>query len=390
MKVYLIETHDVVEPFFERANELFVGNKSLKSLQKDYFLKLGLDPVKVKHISEINDGNEHIFLEDNLYVEIELLKLFIKESRKIGANTVCSVKQGIFTTRTIVPTQEIKILDNHVEYPLYYSPRGGTKGEIKPIIFDLDKDLENIPLPNHMQDGCKYFIPVTKYPIVRINHWCNLWSANLALLLAMVAHLKQNKIKLIMSAIMSFSLNKWKILSRLNRVGKGCDIHPTAYIEGSIIGNNVIIGANAILKESIIGDNCFIGNGVIIELSSIGDNCSILNGHLLYSVFYSHVFSVAHMISASIIGRDSFIGSGAILTDFRLDGKTMMVTKENQKIDTKNIFLGCCLGHNVYLGGGCVVAPGRAIPNGLRISMERGRVITKIVNNEIEGFEIIK
>ncbi|MEK6830916.1 MAG: hypothetical protein AABX77_02710 [Nanoarchaeota archaeon] len=129
---------------------------------------------------------------------------------------------------------------------------------------------------------------------------------------------------------------------------------------------------------------------MIIETSVIGENCTILNGHILYSVLYPNVFSVTHMISASIIGRNCFIGSGVVLTDFRLDNKTINVIKDNLKIDTGNVFLGCCLGNKVYLGSGCVVAPGRAIPSNLHISLDKEKIITKIdQNNKALGFQII-
>lgn len=392
MKVYIIKTQNKIEPFLEGANELIVGGKSLRLLQEELFLELGLRVVNINHPAEIIDKDEHLLLEDDLYVGLELLSDFIKKSKILGVNTVCGVKLGIFTTRTIVSTQDLKFFDNYAEYPLFYFSKGGRKDVPKPVIFDLDENTESISLPSHMEDGCKYFIPATKKPIIRIKHWSNLWSANLASLLIKVALLKQsNKIKFIPLVLRSFSFNKWKILSHMNSIGKGCDIHPTAYIEGSTIGNNVIIGAGAIIKESIIGDDCYIGNGVVIELSVVGNNCSILNGHLMYSTFYPHVFSVTHMISASIVGSRSFVGSGVVLTDFRLDRKTITVMKENQKIDTQNVFLGCCLGHDVYLGGGCVVAPGRSIPNGLRFALSQDRVISKIDEKSgIEGFKIIK
>ena len=96
------------------------------------------------------------------------------------------------------------------------------------------------------------------------------------------------------------------------------------------------------------------------------------------------------MISASIIGKDCFIGSGVVLTDFRLDNKNITVMKNGLKVDTGNIFLGCCLGNNVYLGSGCVIAPGRVISNDLHISLDKEKIITKIdQDNKTLGFQII-
>jgi len=185
------------------------------------------------------------------------------------------------------------------------------------------------------------------------------------------------------------SFNRWKILSQLNKIGEKCDIHPTAYIEGSTIGDNVTVGAGAIIKESVIGKDAFIGNGVIIEESVVGEKSTILSGHILYSVLYPGTFTVTQFISASLIGRDTFLGAGVNLADFRMDGKSVMVMRDGIKVDTGNTFVGVCMGHEVYLGAGCIVAPGRIIPNGMRITPEKDRIIEK-PNQDMPGFRSIK
>jgi NDP-sugar pyrophosphorylase family protein len=185
------------------------------------------------------------------------------------------------------------------------------------------------------------------------------------------------------------SFNKWKILRQLNKIGSNCDIHPTAYIEGSTIGDNVAIGAGTTIRQSVIGKGAFIGNGVVVEESVIGENNTILNGHIMFSVLYPGTFSFTNILSTSLIGRDTFIGGGVILSDFRFDGKSVSVMKNGNKVDTKNTFIGVCLGHGVYLGAGCIVAPGRMIQSGIRITPERERIIHKS-NQNMPGFRSIK
>lgn len=392
MKIYIIQTNKKIEPFLEDVSNVLIKNKKLKTLQDEILNDLDIESIFIKDYSEINDENEYIVFEDNIFFEPEILNNFIEESRKLETSTICALKKGIFTLRTIISIQDIKEHDNYIEYNLYYHPQKNLRNEkFKPIIFGPDQELESINLPKHMESSGKYFIPTTTNSIIQINHWSNIWSANLASILSNVARLrKKSKIKLFVLALKSLSFNKWKIANQLNDIGRNCDIHPTAYIEGSIIGDNVVIGAGSVIRESIIEDDSFIGNGVIIETSVIGSNCTILNGHILYSVLYSGVFTVTHMISASLIGKDCFIGSGVVLTDFRLDNKNITVMKDGLKVDTGNIFLGCCLGNNVYLGSGCVIAPGRAIPNNLHISLDKEKIITKIdQDNKILGFQII-
>ncbi len=378
MKVYIVQNIEKIEPFYKEARDFLIRNKKLSVLQNEALESLDLVPTIVKDFSEISDENEYVVFGNNLYFEPGLLREFIKRSRKMNSPTVCAVRNGIFTKRTFVNTQDIKKVDGHIEYKLWYFPKTPFIKSTKPVIFDLDTNLENLLMPRHILKEREYLIPATPYPIIQINHWSNVWAANLISIFSDVYRMQnESKIKLFMHALETISFNRWNIAGRMNKIGKNCDIHHTAYIEASTIGNNVVIAAGAVVRESVIGNGTVIGNGVTVETSTIGDECTILNGHILYSVVYSGLLSVTHMISASVIGNNCFIGSGVVLTDFRMDGKTMHVIKDNKKIDTENVFLGACLGENVYLGANCVVAPGRSVPNNSRISLEKNKIINK-------------
>lgn len=393
MKAYIVQNREVIDPFNEPSRDCLIGNKTLATLQKEVFLKLEIEPLFVVADQQIRDPDEHIFVGDNVYFTQELLAEFIAKFQKQKRNSVCALKQGITTQRTMSNIQKVKTSQNYIEYNLHYSPEEKfRRGDCTPIVVDPDQFCDYIPMPRHICDSGKYLIPITDKFVVQIDHWVNLWAANIITALAMAARLrKKSKVKLFFIAVRVCSLNRWKILSGANKIGKNCDIHPTAYIEGSIIDDGAKIGAGAVIRESMVGKGAFIGNSVTIEESVIGEKSTILHGHILYSVFYPGVFSVAQMISASLIGRDSFIGSGVTLTDFRLDGKDVIVLKNGTKINSGNRFLGCCLGNNVYLGSGCIVAPGRTIPSGLHIALEKDRIITECNSKQItKGFRLNK
>lgn len=376
MRAYIVRTKRKLDPFCEHPQECLIKNKTLKRIQQEILQSLGFESIhnisrSALDILSLENLDDFIVLDDRLFFSKELLKDFIKKSRAQRNSTVCALKSGLTTYRTITATQEIVVNPVYVEYPLYYFPTRKFRRKVQLLVIEPDFSQISMNVPGHICENKKYLIPITDKFIIRIDHWANLWAANLIALLSEIARLKKMSIlKLSFLILKAHSFNQWKILSRMNRIGSNCDIHPTAYIEASTIGDNVVIGAGTVIRESIIGNNSFIGNGVVIEESAIGENNTILNGHILYSVLYPGVFSVSHMISASIIGRNGFMGSSVVLTDFRLDGKHITVMENGRKIDTKNRFLGCCLGHGVYLGAGCVVAPGRSIPNDMRIALK--------------------
>ena len=392
MKAYVIRIDKPIEPFNEPARDCLVLNQTIADVQAEIFGKAGMEIVSVSDASEISDTNEYLVLGDNLFFTPELLNEFVERSRQGRDATVCALKHGVTTLRTAISIQNVKNCQGYTEYNLRYFPEAKHRKDIRVLVIEPDELSVSFAVPFHMCGSKEYAIPMTERFIVQIDHWVNLWVTSIVAIMAGGARLQKSpKAKLLLLAIKARSFNKWKILRQLNKIGRNCDIHPTAYIEGSVIGDNVTVSAGAVVRESVVGDNALIGNGVVVEESVIGENSTILNGHILYSVLYPGCFSVAEMVSASLVGRDAFMGLNSTLTDFRLDGKNVTVLKDGVAVDSGNVFLGSCLGHGVYLGSGCIVAPGRMVPCGLHLaSCKEGAVWSSFDGPIPDGFRLVK
>ncbi len=363
MKAYIVRTGRVIEPFGEPACDCLVLNRTLAETQVDALTRNGVTVVHVSSAREVADPDEHLLVGDNVFFTPELLAEFIRRSRDYGRTTACALKNGVTTQRMATSVQDVAIWSGFVLYNLRYIPQERKREPGSGIVIDPDEFLASIRLPRHMCGAGEYLIPTSDKLIVQIDHWANLWVANILAILSEGARLRRKSfVEKLWLAVRAGSFNRWNILWHLNKIGKKCDIHPTAYVEGSTLGNNVIVGAGAVIRASVIGDNVTIGNGVVVEESVIGRRSTILKGHVLYSVFYPGVFSFAEMVSASFLGQDVFIGSNVTLTDFRLDGKNVTVMQDGKPVDSGNLFLGSCVGHRTRLGSGTIVVPGRMIP----------------------------
>lgn len=393
VKAYMVESRRKIEPFGDHPRDCLIVNRPLKEHQQAALRALRIDVTAVTQDSEIGDREEHLIFGDHLYFTPEILREFVSRSRRAGGRTIAALKPGLGTLRTVVQAQEVGIFRERVEYDLRYVPAGRPQGKPEPIVMDPGALHDGIPFPAHLFGSASYDVPLTDKVIVQIDHWTNLWSASVATLLAEGARLKKGpKLRLLKLALMARSTNQWKVLRQINKFGHACDIHPTAYIEGCTIGNNVKIGAMAVVRESVVGDGAYIANNAAVELSVIGDHCALQGGSVVqYSVLYPGVMTTTHFINACMCGRDSFVAAGAVPTDFRMDGNSVTVMKGAARVNTGNAFLGVCLGHGAYIGSGCVVAPGRAVPNGLRIMLGDDRLLTNPgYGGAIEGFRIIR
>jgi len=393
MKAYIVQSDKRVDPFGDYARDCLVRNEPLSELQKRTLLELELEPVRVSGSDEIDDPEPYIIINDNLYFTRELLNEFIERSGTTGESTVCALKAGLVTLRSVVNVQDAKpCLDDHFEYPLYFSPGGTLRKRYQYIKINPDQDSTSIPMPEQIYREEKYSIPITTHFLIQIDHWVNLWAANISTILADAARLKKmSKLKQLILVLRARSLNQSKILQRLNKIGRNCAKHRTACIENSIIGDNVQIGAGTVVMNSVIGDNVRIGANIVIDSSIIGPQSLIMYGQIMYSVIFPGVSTSSSIIEVSLIGRGALMGGTTALTDFRFDGQNVSVMKDGKLFDTGNKFLGSCLGHGVFLGSGCIVAPGRMIPGGLRITLEETRIIRAChPDQDVPGFRVVK
>jgi NDP-sugar pyrophosphorylase family protein len=199
----------------------------------------------------------------------------------------------------------------------------------------------------------------------------------MAMLEAVPARFLNSKVRILGAALRARSLNQWKLLHRINKIGKNCNIHPTAWIEFSTLGDNVTVGAGSVITGSLLGESNYIEHSTTVFFSVTGERCHVgVGATLRFALLYPGVGCGARLISYAVCGRDSVVPDGVTLCDYRIDGRNVSVMKDGAPVDTGSRVSGACLGHGVYLAAGCVVGPGRAIPNGMRIAPERSRYIS--------------
>lgn len=131
-------------------------------------------------------------------------------------------------------------------------------------------------------------------------------------------------------------------------VGKGTLVHPSVEITGpAIIGEGCEIRHGAFLRENcLIANNVIVGHAVEVKNSIILNNASI--AHLNY-------------VGDSIIGNYSNVAGGAILANYRLDKKNILIKFNDQAIDTKLIKFGAVVGDHSTIGVNSVLNPGTII-----------------------------
>jgi len=134
----------------------------------------------------------------------------------------------------------------------------------------------------------------------------------------------------------------------------GSSIHPTAVIEGPIyLGSNVTVRAGAYLRGG-----CWIDHGAVI-----GANTEVKRSIFMAQARAPHLAYVGD----SVLGSNVNLGAGSVLSNFRHDGKDIVVRQGDREMSTGMRKLGAVLGDDVQTGCNCVLHPGCIVGTGTTI-----------------------
>lgn len=140
------------------------------------------------------------------------------------------------------------------------------------------------------------------------------------------------------------------------------EVHPTAVIEGSVVGPRARIGAFCVVRYSVVAEDARLHDGAKVELSAVGPGAWLMHDLVLYrSVAERGVFLIHGPYQFSYFQRGSG-GFATIMMDYRPDGKPIQVPTASGLRPYRGPFLGSVIGEGAKTLGGSLLAPGRLVP----------------------------
>ena len=402
---YVIEDQRHVPPFNESASQLTIGLKELKIHHEDLFsalfpqgLVLGSPLERREDIESIEDAA--IVYRDSLWFDTEFLTYFLREARKLkrACRAAFRVDDPAFRTYTLplstvfetdADDPDIRLID------LWYLPEGYTD-DIEPIIIPSDaqeKGFYSVPDFMTMEQGdLTHYLPARA--MLSIESWVHVYFASVIFgnfarasrFDDRVKHHNFFSLRLLWRAVLE--MKQVLSTSLVVKVGRGTVIHPTAVITGPAeIGENCTIGPGVMIDNCTIGNNVNIDDGCVLMMSTVADGCFLPFRTALYltSVMENSIIAQNTCLQMCAIGRRCFIGAGSTFTDFNLiEQKPMKAMNINGELEAVGqIVLGSGIGHNVRIGSGVVVYPGRMIESDVvTVATSERRVIMRNITYE--------
>ncbi|MCE9580950.1 MAG: hypothetical protein K8T20_00385, partial [Planctomycetes bacterium] len=182
----------------------------------------------------------------------------------------------------------------------------------------------------------------------------------------------------------------WKLraASAYREIHRTAEVHPTAVIEGSIVGPGARVGAHCTVRFSVIGEGARLHDGAKVEFSTVGRGSWLMHDLVLFrchvedEVFLIHgpyQFSCFHSRSAAF---------ATILMDWLPNGGAFKVMTPGGPREYRGRFLGAVYSEGARTLGGSLLAPGRIVPKDTWLAGDPAQVHRRVDDTLPQGVPV--
>lgn len=404
MKAYRIATGARIELYGDPVGEVLIQNLPLAEHQAIAAREAGcvlVDVATADDLTDLRDPEPHITFPDDLYLSWGLVAAFRDEVRRAPHQPAALALRRNERTDALAATQDVELTDDLMIYPVRYRVPG-QRGEPTPLPVDVEDGFRiRKRLPKHVLATGEVTSFVTSRSILQIVTPLHLHLANMAAILNRVAGWSKSK------GILGHALGaaQWigerlgggapertaappifyKYLQSQNVIGKNCDIHPDAVLEGCVVGDNVRVGAGSYLQFSHLGDDVDVSPSAVVLSSILGASTQLVTREWLsLCVIYPGVFCAPRHMQFGVVGRDAQVFP-SMYYDYRLDGRPLKTWFRGELVDSGFPFMGPVVGHRAKVAGGLSLAAGRMVPNDVVVMPNPDTVVDRIPHDLAPG-----
>ncbi len=387
MRTYLLETGTRIEPFLDPIGETPIANRPLISWQRRVAEACGL---------ELEEGGGApvgpcLVWSDDLFVTRGLLEAFLQALHAAPRDRPCALQvEASVQLRQSAALQDLEIEpvgegQARGRFPLWYLPAGHRGSppplaECHPVAVQPREKLVRVPVPEHWFGEPELLIPLTKQAAFRLSHWSHLLAVNRLAWALDWLELPRWRLWLLGLGVLLRAVvpTRARLLRAASRVAPGCEVHPTAVLEGCILEPGVRVGPFAVVRFSRLGAGTWVQDHGKVTLSVLGEKTLVSAGSTVnLCMSYPQASASQILMQLSVLGRRCITTGGGFMMDMRFDGE-VRVLHHGQVRPTGTRFLGSAVGHDAILGTGFWLAPGRSIPNGAVVVRDPQQVVRRV------------
>ncbi len=384
--IFILKTNKIIEPFISPIQQIKIGHRSLQEIQESTLKSLGFKFQYINDQNQISSASQScLVIHDNVLFSKRLILSFLKKARKNNAVSQCYTIKSIFSW-----CYSDNDSQNFNPVGIYYVPMGMSihdgLGRVEIIPEVPVSDPLMLPIPIFNKKDVRLNLPLDY--AIDIDLWPDVLLANSLICRQLCLDgLKYFSWIVKRSPFFQEIVLSPRVAGMINKVGRHSKIHPTASLEGCVIGDKVRIGAYCRLRASCIGNNVSIADGTSINLSSIGDNSYISRTRMYNCSIGQGSMLMIENINCCIVGNGSFVPATSTMLDLNLTRTNISILVDGKRIETPYFLLGCCIGDDVMIGTNLTFGSGLIIPHGSYFVS--GSLVNKIPMSE-NGFYVQK
>lgn len=363
-------------------------------LQRDVLRDCGIREVTA--ITDVSDlptaGAPFLVLSDDLFLTRALLRDFLHAIAR--DQTAGTRRLALPACRLLTETAALQDLvrgtgadgKGWAGYPLWVARPGVTRADLDAaaaVVIDPREETKSLKgVPKVFAESGELSFAFTARVAMRVQHWVHVLKANHLAMMAGIAALKdrsklRNALAILWIAMRSFPPTEARVMRTLVQRGKGVKIHPSAVVEASILGDGAKIGAHAMVRGSVIGANATVGDFAYVQMSVLGPGAVVTKRATAeFAVLYPDAV-LGHYAQMSVLGRDAFVATEAILLDMKGKGE-VPVEHRGEQVPSGQRFLGACIGHRAFVGAGVFLRHGIAVPNGASLVKHPDEIVGSV------------
>lgn len=263
-----------------------------------------------------------------------------------------------------------------------------------PVEVDLKERMLTFPLSEAHHGVAAVELPISDLLVLPTHHWLQLLWANLLGLGPFLwrelvgRNILQVAGRAGWAALRAGSLDPRRVGSKLGRKGKGCQIHPSAVVEGCVLGADVQIGAGAVVRGCVLADGAAVEDLALVEFSVLAAGARVQRQAMVkFSVLGANC-AAGGLMQLGTLDRNSALKRTGVLMDMAL-GQGVEVMVGDRRVSAPLGLAGVCVGEGSVIGAGVNVAPGRAVPPDLKIVPGPHTTLTRIPE-AAQGVMVVK